>query len=71
MAAPVSTDPTFLPGLAQRLFEYSNFSSGHPEYDVSAGRFLLVKDVAANGEVAKPKIRIVQNWYEEFRDREE
>jgi hypothetical protein len=43
---------------------------GTGRYDVSADgqRFIMVAPVE---EVAPPKIRIVQNWYEEFRDREQ
>ena len=41
-----------------------------PEYDVSADgqRFVVAQPV---GEVSEPKIRVVQNWHEEFRDREQ
>ncbi len=42
-----------------------------PAYDVSADgqRFVTVSPIE-QGEPLPPKIRIVQNWYEEFRDRE-
>ena len=41
-------------------------------YDVSADgqRFLTIAPVEKGEEEAPPKIRIVQNWYEEFRNRE-
>ena len=43
--------------------------SVHPQYDVSADgeRFVFRKPVG----FANPVIRITQNWYEEFRDREQ
>ncbi len=35
------------------------------------GRFVMVDAVATEGETTRmPAIRITQNWYEEFRDRE-
>jgi hypothetical protein len=45
--------------------------AGGSGYDVSAAgqRFLTVAPVEGANS-APPKIRIVQNWHEEFRDRE-
>ena len=42
-------------------------------YDVSAdGRFFMVEDVVAESVASrKPAIRITENWYEEFREREQ
>ncbi len=38
-------------------------------YDVSAdGRFVLV-DTVESEEAKPPSIHVVENWYEEFRDR--
>ncbi len=56
--------------IQDRLFERPGF--GPLNYDVSAdGRFLMVEPIEPEGEPPKPSIRITQNWYEEFRDREQ
>ncbi len=58
----------------QELFHSADLRSGvsSPEYDVSADgrRFLTSAPAEQSAEVTMPTIRIVQNWYEEFRDRE-
>ena len=43
-----------------------------PQYDAASDgqRFLLV-DTVRGGEEGPAAIHIVQNWYEEFRDREQ
>ena len=43
----------------------------YPQYDVSAdGRQIVLPELVDLGEEApKPSIRVVQNWFEEFRDR--
>ena len=74
MAVAVSTEREFAQGQPQRLFESADLLTGSAAmtYDVSADgqRFLTITPVGdANGEAPPPKIRIVQNWYEEFRDR--
>ena len=73
MAVSVSTEGVFTLGQPQQLFESSDLrSGGSPTYDVSADgqRFVMVALIEEEG-FAPPKIRIVQNWYEEFRDREQ
>ena len=70
-AVEVTTSPAFSIGARKRLFTcYRCFLErvGH-QYDVSADgrRFLLSEPV---GETPKPFIRVVQNWFEEFRDRQ-
>ena len=69
VAVPVSTDPSFSAGPAQRLFQYRDQTAEMGQnYDVSAdGRFVVVEPAEDNPE---PTIRVVQNWFEEFRDRE-
>ncbi len=80
MAVSVSTEPTFTLGQPQRLFESTDLISaglgeyGSAEFDVSADgkRFVIVSPIeVADEEAARPNVRIVQNWYEEFRDREQ
>ena len=77
MALPVSTGPELALGQPQKLFESADLlpespSYAWPLYDASADgqRFLMVTPVA-DGTAVPPKIRIVENWYEEFRDREQ
>ncbi len=66
VAVPVSTDPKISIGGAKRLFENPRLA-GFPvaQYDVAPDgqRFVLPK---LEGETS---IRVVMNWYEEFRDR--
>ncbi len=74
MAVSVSTEGVFTLGQPQQLFESSDLRQPlgvSPTYDVSADgqRFVMVTPVEVD-EAAPPKIRVVQNWYEEFRDRE-
>ncbi len=71
MAVTVSRVPSFTVGQPVRLFEHHGLKPEltMPQYDVSIDdRFLLAERVGA--EKKRPSIRIVQNWYEEFRDRE-
>ncbi len=75
MAVSVSTERGFTLGQPQRLFESDDLIARQnptvPEYDVSSDgqRFIMVTPV--QDEEAEPaQIRIVENWYEEFRDRE-
>ncbi len=74
MAVSVSTESAFTLGQPQRLFEAPGINlsgGGRGGYDVSddGQRFVTVAPV--DEDEAAPKIRIVENWYEEFRDREE
>jgi len=73
MAVAVTTTPSFTSGAVTRLFQHTNLAANtSPLYDVFADsrRFLLTEPVAAAEE--KPSsIHIVQNWYEEFKDRPE
>ncbi len=34
-------------------------------------RFILAEPVGEGADVTEPSIRVVMNWYEEFRDREQ
>ena len=74
MAVEVTTSPVFAPIATKPLFSDSHLfvsNDNQVAYDVSSdGRFVLVED--AGGEEARPpSIRVVLNWYEEFRDREQ
>ncbi len=71
VAVAVTTRPGFALGPAKRLFASAGFRSLRtyaPQYDVSADgrRFVTIEPA---GEIPAPVIRVVQNWYAEFRDR--
>ena len=75
MAVRVSTDPTLSLGSPQKLFSSEGLVSqtgGELNYDVTPDgeRFVLAEPVAEEGDFPEPKIRVVLNWYAEFRDRE-
>ena len=72
-AVEVTAEPEFQAGKPRALFSHAAFRTGfaRPRYDVAPGgdRFLLAEPVT-DDEAPKPSIRVVQNWVEEFRDRE-
>ena len=72
-AVEATTSPTFAAVATTALFSDPHLffeNSGQVGYDVSAdGRFVLV-DSAESSDVT-PSIQVVENWYEEFRDREQ
>ncbi len=72
LAVQVSMSPSFSPGEPTRLFDATGLSEGDnsPGYDVSPDgqQFIIAQPV---GDPPRPSISIVQNWYEEFRDREQ
>ena len=76
MAVAVSMAEGFSAGSVKALFEHPGLGGGlSSTYDVSADgqRFVVVEDVGSEeGEEAKPpSIHVVQNWFEEFKDREQ
>jgi Tol biopolymer transport system component len=77
VAVAVSTVGDFSAGRTTRLFTHPGSLGrvGHRvPYDVSPDgrRFLLSEPVADDtAEASEPSIHVVQNWYEEFRDREQ
>lgn len=69
VAVPVTTTPGFSMGAPQKLFQSAGFRSSRtfaPQYDVSpdSQRFVTIEPA---GEPPKPVIRVVQNWFAEFR----
>ncbi len=76
MAVSVSTESAITLRQPQRLFEAPGFAiagaGAGGGYDVSADgeRFLTIAPVEG-ADAAPPTIRIVENWYEEFRDRDQ
>jgi len=81
MVVPVSTAQGVTLGQPQQLFESEDLPSDYPTptYDVSADgqRFVTIASLdeiqpgaSEQSKPEPPKIRVVQNWAEEFRDRE-
>ena len=72
MAVAVATAPSFTSGPVTRLFQDASLPGTTPRYDVSADgrRFVLIEPVAV-AEEKPPSIHIVENWFEEFKDRSE
>ncbi len=73
LAVSVTTAPNFSLGAVDTVFKHPALreqTNPHPQYDVSADgqRFILAEQA---GEPPKTTIRVVTNWFEEFRDREQ
>jgi len=70
ISVSISLQPSFSMGSRRKLFSTPELAltTGPQRYDVSADgkRFVTLEVV----EPASNELRIVQNWYEEFRDRE-
>ncbi len=75
VAVSVSSGSSFSAGSATRLFEHPGLRPGtmNDPYDVSADgqRFILAEPVGDGGDAPEPSIRVVQNWFAEFRGREQ
>lgn len=74
MAVSVSTEGNLTVGKPERLFESQDLRVGSPapNYDVSADGQKFVTIAPAGEETDQPPvIRVVKNWYEEFRGREQ
>ena len=75
VAVSVSSGSSFSVGSATRLFEHPGLGLGagidSAPYDISADgqRFILAEPVG--GQAREPSIRVVLNWFAEFRDREQ
>ena len=71
MAVEVSTSPSFTTGATTRLFRHPNLWGNEQRYDVSADgqRFVFVETIESD-EAKAPSIHVVQNWFAEFRDRQ-
>ena len=74
VAVSVSRESSFSVGSTTHLFKHPGLRPllTYAPYDVSADgqRFILAELVGAGADAPEPSIRVVQNWYEEFRDRE-
>ncbi len=75
VAVSVSSGSSFSAGSATRLFEHPGLIGGteYPPYDISADgqRFILAEWVGAGADAPEPSIRVVMNWFEEFRGRQQ
>ncbi len=71
MAVPVSTTPTFSAGMPTLLFQGKGaFADRGHSYDVSPdGKKFVIIELMQGGRT--PAIQVVENWYEEFREREQ
>ena len=69
VAVPLTTEPEFTVGKAMRLFEHRGIARQNgPQYDVSAdGQRFVVTDSVEEEEEVTSAVRIVQNWFAEFR----
>ena len=71
LSVSISLQPSFSMGRRRKLFSTPELAltTGPQRYDVSADgkRFVTLETV----EPASNELRIVQNWYEEFRDRKD
>ena len=73
VSVSLETGGTFSARSRTPLFDHPMLGrSYYPQYDVSADgqRFIIATRVEA-GPGAKPMIRVVQTWVEQFRDREQ
>ena len=72
MAVEVSTEGGLMLGRPRKLFDSEDLRSfsRHAEYDVSPdGERFLTTAPDDDGAENRSVIRVVENWYEEFRDR--
>ena len=75
MAVDIETDPAFTAGTPSLLFEISfrpSLGGRNAPYDVTADgqQFVMVQEIGiADSEVEPPQINIVQNWFEELKER--
>ena len=72
MAVAVATTPSFTSGAVTRLFQDASLPGTVHRYDVSAdGRRFVLTEPVGGAEEKPPSIHIVENWYEEFKDRQQ
>ena len=72
MAVPIQTDPSFMPGTPELLFEGDYRAGQGRSYDVAPDgqQFLMIKWVVPSDEGSNaPELIIVENWFEELKER--
>jgi len=68
MAVAIQTRPVFTPGTARLLFEGDYFAGHWKNYDIAPdGRFIMIQ--AGRTHAPQAQIAIVNNWFEELRQR--
>jgi len=74
MATPVTTSPSLTVGSPEALFSAPGLAwqgSNFLGYDVTAdGEKFVLRETVESDTESRPAIRVVENWYEEFRDRD-
>ena len=74
VAVEVSSGSSFSVGEATRLFEHPGFlMPSNDSYDISTDgqRFILAQSVGEGPDAPEPSIRVVMNWFAEFRGHEQ
>ncbi len=67
-AVPLSPEPEVTVGKAVRLFEHRGITRQNgPQHDVSADGQRFVVTNSVEEEEATSAVRIIQNWFAEFR----
>jgi Tol biopolymer transport system component len=76
MAVPIETEPTFTQGTVDLLFDFGPYlkPTGNPNRRIAISpegdRFLMLKEGSGSDETAEtPSIIVVQNWFEELKER--
>jgi len=70
MAVPISLNPEFSAGKPEALFEHERFRFDTAQYDATSdGQRFVVADVVGEEAALESTVHVVENWYEEFRDR--
>jgi serine/threonine-protein kinase len=69
MVVPIATSPAFTSGPAKMLFLGNYYETGGRQYDVDreGRRFLLFKNVAETSDGSRPRLILVQNFFEELK----
>ncbi len=65
MAVAVETEPTFVPGTPEVLFDLGDYTNhGGRAWDIApdGDRFLMIKPL----DTSEQKIVVVQNWFDEL-----
>jgi len=69
LVAPVELQPTFRPGTPSVLFQgiYNMRSDSGISFDVDprSGRFVMIRLASSGG--AQPRVRLILNWFDDFR----
>ena len=72
MAVPVTSSPMLTVGAPVALFSVPTLRGNDPRYDVTPDgtRFVLWERVSSDESGGSVSIRVVENWFAEFKDRQ-